>query len=270
MYLIIVITNIFYLLLFFIKGNSFDSFSGFVLSILYLPLGKGYETLSNWVYFVCDLMVYYIMFVVATFIFKKNENRLKLSAIAVLIADLLVVVVLTVINQKTGSSRFLRACVMFPFGLLFANYNKRIFAFIKRNKFYISIISATLATCFYTFYNSKIFEEYVISCLFAIAVISLFFNVEIESKGIDLVSKHVIYVYLSHEFFFKMLSHCVPKWNTLLVFEITLIYSVTFAIIAYKAFPKLSGIIKKFVFSLTKIIKGFITEKVKEKRVSSC
>ena len=62
-YLLIIIVNMCYLTLFIMKGGQFKSFIGALCSLLYLPFSKDYVTLSNWVYFIGDLLLYYVLFV---------------------------------------------------------------------------------------------------------------------------------------------------------------------------------------------------------------
>ena len=237
MYLIIVVTDLFYVILFLLKGNKFKSLLGFVSSVLYVPLFSGYVTLSHWLYFIADLAIYYIMFVVMAMLLKKCKNRLRASALGVLCLDAILIIVLSIINAKTGSSRHMRACLMFPLGLFFADFGSNLSNFVKINKYKISAITFVLG-CLFCFIGSTSLNEYLITSLFALSIIALFLGVEFKSEVVDVLSKHVIFVYLSHEFFYKMLLHFVPSWNALLFFEITVIYSVTFAIIAKKKFPK--------------------------------
>ena len=237
MYLIILLTDIFYLILFYMTGNEFKSFIGFISSVLYLPVFKDYVALSHWLYFVADLMLYYVVFVVIMYIIKRKmgvERALPKAALAMLIIQLALITVLTVINVKTGSHRYLRACLMFPLGIVVAYYGKSIYAYVKKYKYAIAGYSFLLATLFFQFLSYDVFSEYVTCGLFAIAVIALIVGVEFEIKEIDIVSKHIIFIYLSHEFFAKMLWHFVPGWNNLLTIEVTVLYAIVFAVFAFK------------------------------------
>lgn len=265
MYLIIVVTDLFYVILFLLKGNKFENLLGLVSSILYIPLFSSYVTLSHWLYFVADLAIYYVMFVVMAMLLKKCKNRLRASAFGVLCLDAILIIVLSIINAKTGSSRHMRACLMFPLGLFFADLGKNSTNFIKVNKYKFSAITFVLG-CLFCFIDSPSLSEYLITSLFALTVISLFLGVEFKSDVVDVVSKHVIFVYLSHEFFYKMLLHFVPSWNALLFFEITIIYAVTFAIIAKKKFPKVEEWVKIFYNKNKPKLKNILVKKKKNSK----
>ena len=134
-YLVIIVTNLFYLSLFYLTGNSFTDFWSFIVSILNLEILRSYVKLSHWLYFISDLMLYYLLFVLGMIIFKKRNNRLLLTSVFILIIDILIIVVLSIINYITGSTRFLRACVLFPIGVLASVYNDKLCKIINKYKF---------------------------------------------------------------------------------------------------------------------------------------
>lgn len=213
-YITIVITNIFYLSFFFYTGDEFKSFFGFLTSVLYLPISKDYVTLSNWVYFMADLLIYYVLFFATMKILQKQKpkfiqkHKLPLTAGIMLALGAVVIVVLGIINKNTGSTRYLRACLCFPIGLLLANYDKFICNALKQYKRAI-FLSLTVLGIIATglSYNARLYSEYFANAFFALAVIVHAYGVEVKGKSVPFLSKHVLYVYLVHEWAFKMLRY---------------------------------------------------------------
>ena len=138
-YAILFIVDLCYLILYLVMGGRFsDPFSA-IVSVLYLPVFSGFVPLSHWIYFLADLIIYYLLFLLFIFVFKKVKNRLLWTAITILALDLIIIAVLSVINYHTGSVRYLRACLCFPIGLICAAYSERIAEIVKKYKVLLSI-----------------------------------------------------------------------------------------------------------------------------------
>ncbi|MBQ9709176.1 MAG: acyltransferase [Clostridia bacterium] len=275
MYLTVVIADLFFLIQFYLMGNSFPSFLALASSVLYLPIFSGSTILSRWIYFMMDLAIYYVAFVILMWLLRKREDRLKQAAFAMLGIEVIVILVLTAISNITGSHVQMRACVMFPIGLLAARYDKAIFKQVKRFKYLISAVCFSLAVffCVYAYYH--LMGEYVICGLFATSVIALFVGVEIKSRPLEVASEHVVYVYLSHEFFFKLLRHQMPNLGGNSIMFISVICSVAVAIAAYqickiklKKMPPLLG--QRKMLSLKVLLKDIAVKPSKKlKRAAS-
>lgn len=232
-YAIILIADFFYLWLHFYTGNTFDNIFDLLISVLYLPVFKGYVALSHYIYFLADLIIYYALFWLFSRIFKTEKNPLRATAIALLVLDLIVIAVLTVVNMETGSNRYLRACLCFPLGLLLADIlkdeNGR--ALLKELKWplvlwlFIGGVTFTLLT------DDASVVEYVLPILFAFAIIIAFFGVEIKSKAVEYCSGLILYVYASHELFRELFEYCYPSVPTNGRAVIVFIISVVVAIV---------------------------------------
>ncbi len=236
-YLLIIIVNMCYLTLFIMKGGQFKSFIGALCSLLYLPFSKDYVTLSNWVYFIGDLLLYYVLFCVFAKIFAKRKNPLKKSALAIIYLGVIAVVVLSLINKSTGSLRFLRACFMFPIGLLCAHYNDRLYDFVEKNrkKCIINLSVAFILVWFASLFGRSI-SEYFTADFVVLIFICFFLGNNKERPFFDKTSRLVLIVYLSHEFFFKMYMHYMGKYLpqnriSILVFLTTIGFAVLLRLI---------------------------------------
>ena len=117
-YLTLFIVDICYLVLYLALGGEFNNLFSAIISVFYLPVFNGFVALSHWIYFLADLLIYYILFLLFIFIFRKTKNRLLNTALVILAIDLIIIVVLSIINYKTGSSRYLSACLCFPIVLI--------------------------------------------------------------------------------------------------------------------------------------------------------
>ena len=231
-YATIVVTNLFYLSFFFITKDSFKSVWGFVTSVLYLPISKDYVVLSNWVYFMADLLIYYVIFFVVMKIFKKKKKRLVFTAVTMLVMCAVIIVILTIINNQTGSSRYLRACVAFPVGLLLSKWDDVICQFLttyKRLTFLGVLALAIIATGLS--YNNRMYSEYFANTFFALSLIIHSFGGSVKGKYVDFLSKNVLYVYLVHEWAFKMIRYINRDIHFMVDMLIVIVFSVSVALL---------------------------------------
>ena len=244
-YLIIIITNLFYLAMFFLTGENFSSFGSIVVSIFNLQMFSGYVKLSHWLYFISDLMLYYLLFVASMLVFKKRKNRLLLSSLSILILCFIIIAILSLINHNTGSTRYLRACVLFPIGIIFSIYNDKLFEFIKQYKLIVALSLLVVGITLFAFLNNRPMQEYLICSIFVLFFIVLLCGISFKSKIIDFSSKLVIYVYLSHELFLNLTQHYFPTWSNWPVMLMTIFCSIISAIIIF--------FVKKLIFQKKKI-----------------
>lgn len=240
-YLTIVVTNLFYLSFFYITGDQFESFFGFITSVLYLPISKDYVTLSNWVYFMADLLIYYVIFWLLMTAFKKKKEKYNITVTVMFALCALIITILTIINKNTGSTRYLRACIAFPIGLLLAKHDQKICKLLnnyKRPTFLFLVILSIITTGLS--YNERTYSEYFANTLFALAIIVHAYGANFKSKAIDFLSQHVLYVYLVHEWAFKTLRYINRDIHFLLDMLIVICFScaIAFAINYFKTLYK--------------------------------
>ena len=238
-YLILVVVDICYLVLYYASGNTFTDLFSVLVSVFYLPVFDGFVALSHWIYFLADLIIYYIMFLLFIKIFSKKKHALLLTAGCIFLLDIVIIIVLSIINFKTGSTRYLRACVCFPIGLTLACFNDKVVNFLKEFKYIIFATFATLGFVSCMFIDARPVSEYVTSALFALAVVSIFYGVDFKSKAISYCAELVLYVYVSHEFFLNVSYMIWPNIFKNIRAIIVLLCSVLFAM-------ALNAIIKHF------------------------
>ena len=232
-YLTIVVVDVIYLSLFYLQGNSFTSFTAMLCSLLYLPVVKGYVALSHWVYFLADLLIYYVIFYVVMKVLKNKQKRLEKTAVVMLVLSAIAIAVLTVINVNTGSSRYLRGIILFPIGILCACYNDAICKLLSKYKWWVvgGLAVAFLLSAIFTV-NSNMATEYLICTFATLLVVALLFGVEVKSKAVSFFSDKVLIVYLSHEyilFYLRMHLHAQEDW--VLIMFLTLVISLAISII---------------------------------------
>lgn len=206
-YAILFVVNLCYLVLYLVTGGKFSNPFSAIISVLYLPIFQGFVPLSHWIYFLADLIIYYLMFLLFIFIFKKTKNRLLWTAIAILLLDLIIIAVLSVVNYQTGSTRFLRGCLCFPIGLICAAFSEKIAEIVKKHKIWLALCLSAISIVFMAMFNYRPIEEYVLPIFVVLALVVMLYGVNVKSKAIDYLSGLVIYVYVSHEFFLILFSH---------------------------------------------------------------
>ncbi len=241
-YAILFIANLFYLALYLAIGGRFnDPFSG-IISVLYLPVFKGFVPLSHWIYFLADLIIYYLMFLLFIFLFKKAKNRLLWTAITILIIDLIIIAVLSVINYQTGSIRYLRACLCFPIGLICAAFSGKLYEIVKKHKILFAIGLSAISLVIMALLDYRPVDEYVLPVFVVLTLVVVLCGVNIKSKALDYLSRLVIYVYVSHEFFLLLFRHLFStlhiNLHTNIIGLIVFVCSMLFAVF-------LNAIVKK-------------------------
>lgn len=244
-YLTIVVVNLFYLILFYLRGNSFNNAFSFIISVLYIPLFKGYVTLSHWIYFLADLMIYYIVFLILAIVNKKYNARLKSSAKFFVFLAVILCLTLVIINLTTGSSRQMRGIFLFPLGILFAYGKDKLSRYVIKNKIKLVCTFSLIAVALFSIFAQDYFYsgtntaqvfctvmfEYVIGTLFVLAIMVFCWGKTLKSKFIDMASSLVLYVYVSHEFFFRTFQHLFPNLHWALIMLLTVFYSILISIL---------------------------------------
>lgn len=233
-YFHLVLTNVCYLALFFICGESFDNAFSFIISVLYLPVFKDFVYLSNWVYFLADLLLYYVMFLLFGWLMRKKKNALLKSALWVFALQALVVLVLECINASTGSAKAMRGCFLFPIGLICANFNEVVADFVKEYKYLVVAMFFSLGCVGMHFMDSNFMFEYVTSACFCMGIVCLFHGFNFETPGLALGAKAVLFVYLSHEFALKFFRHIMQgaDWWLHSLFAIDIVVCLAFLYVA--------------------------------------
>ena len=232
-YLILFITNLCYLFLHYYTGNGFENAFDLIVSVVYLPIFDGFIALSHYIYFLADLIIYYFIFLLFSKIFEKNKNVLFLTAISVLIINFIIIAVLTYINANTGSTRYLRACVCFPIGLLLANFNLQLCKIVDKCKWLLVFGGFALGVLAYLYIGNKPVIEYLLPVLFSIPIIIAFYGVDIKSKIIDYFAKLVLYVYASHEFFRELFIYKFPQVDSNVRLVLVVLLSLAVAVIVH-------------------------------------
>ncbi len=238
-YAILFIADLCYLALYLALGGEFNNLFSAIISVFYLPIFDGFVALSHWIYFLADLIIYYLMFLLFIYIFRKAKNRLLWTAIAILILDLVIIAVLSVINYQTASTRYLRGCLCFPIGLLCAVFFKELGEIIKENKVLMAITLSLISILIQVFLDYRPVSEYILPIFVVLALVVILYDVKIESKAISYLSSLVIYVYVSHEFFVILFEILLPALHKNIRGLMVLTCSMLFAII-------LNSIIKFF------------------------
>ena len=244
-YAILFVVNLCYLVLYLATGGRFVS--PFSAIISYLPVFQGFVTLSHWIYFLADLIIYYLMFLLFIFIFKKTKNRLLWTAIAILLLDLIIIAVLSVVNYQTGSTRFLRGCLCFPIGLICAAFSEKIAEIVKKHKIWLALCLSAISIVFMAMFNYRPIKEYVLPIFVVLAMVALLYGVDAKSKAIDYLSGLVIYVYVSHEFFLILSKYLFSRWHVnlhiniigLIVFACSVLFAILLNAIVAKGKKKL-------------------------------
>ena len=228
-YAILLIVNLCYLALYLATNGSFDNAFSAIISVLYLPIFKGFVPLSHWIYFLADLIIYYLLFSLFICLFRKTKNRLVWAAISILILDLIIIAALSVINYRTGSTRYLRACLCFPIGLICAAFCDKLTEIVKKHKPLLAIGLSAISVAVMVFCDYRPVSEYLLPILSVLAIIVILHGVNTESRATAYLSGLVIYVYVSHEFFLNVFRPMFPTLHKNAIALIVFASSMLFA-----------------------------------------
>lgn len=242
LYAIILIADLFYLWLYFYTGNTFSNFFDLLVSLFYLPIFNGFVALSHYIYFLADLIIYYVAFLIFSYLFRTDKKPLLSTAVAIIALELLTIAILSFINAETGSNRHLRACLCFPLGLLLAEILKdgngrELFKELKWT-LVVWLFVVGVAICAIT--DNASIMEYVLPIVASSAIVVLFFGVEIKSKALNYASQLVLYVYASHELFRELFEYCYPNLHTNVIGVIVVLLSVMVAFVIHELVKGLS------------------------------
>jgi len=234
MYCRLLITDILYLIPFFLIGNRFSDAASAVSSILYLPFMPQFVALSHWVYFIADLMVYYLVLGLFALLFYDRKNGHFLTLLAFTLTLALLIVVLSVINLKTGSSRYMRGALLFPIGFAIAGGEGEIFkkGITPIAKWAVFGALLSLGIVAFLFSEVKFLSEYVIPIPFALVAAVALMGCDPKGKVLRYFSGLVIGVYLSHEAYLRIFEYFCPNLNEWLrVLVVVLCAFITAALI---------------------------------------
>lgn len=212
-YLILLIADLCYLVLYLAMGGRFNDPFSAIISVLYLPVFSGFVPLSHWIYFLADLLIYYLLFLLFIFIFKKAKNRLLRTALTILIIDFIIISVLSVINYRTGSVRYLRACLCFPIGLICAAYSGKLYEIVKKYKILLALSLSAIIILVSAFLDYRPVDEYVLPIFVVLTLVVILCGVNTKCKVLDYLSGLVLYVYVSHEFFLLLTRHILSTFH---------------------------------------------------------
>ena len=227
----ILIANLFYLFLYYYLGNSFDNAFDLIISVLYLPVFGGFVALSHYIYFLADLLVYYIAFLIFAYLLRNHKKKTPLISACMLALMFVVIIVLSIINAKTGSSRHMRGGLCFPLGLLICYYEDEICKFLNDYKWLVvAALFVSGFACSVTF-SSDIVSEYIISVLIPLAIIVALYGVSSKRKSLKYLESLVLYVYVSHEFFRELLEKAIGGTHENFRGLMSMLLSVVVAII---------------------------------------
>lgn len=232
-YLMLFITNLCYLFLHYYIGNDFENAFDLIISVLYLPVFNGFVALSHYIYFLADLIIYYFLFLLFSKILSKNKNTLLLTAICILIVNCLIIAVLTYVNLTTNSTRYLRACLCFPVGLLLANFNVQLCKAIKKLKWLFAFALFAIGVLLYVFIDCISLHEYILPIILASSIIIAFYGFDFKSKIIDYFAKLILYIYASHEFFREFFIYKFPQVDPNVRLVLVVLLSLAVAVIVH-------------------------------------
>jgi len=235
MYARILLVDLLYLIPFFLIGNTFASASSAIVSVLYLPFAPGFVALSHWVYFIADLFVYYLVFGAFSMLFRKKENGYMLSVICFTALLAVLIAVLSVINYRTGSIRYMRAALLFPIGLTIAGCEKTFFTKVNVTplKKWISFgVLFALGCVPFFFEEMRFVSEYITPIPFALAAAVAMMGCEPKGKALSYSAGLVIGVYLAHEAFFRIFRYYYPSMNKWLSMLLITLCAVACAVLS--------------------------------------
>ena len=233
MYLRLFLTDLCYLTPFFLIGNHFTGALSAISSILYLPFLPQFIALSRWVYFIADLLVYYLVIGLFATIFRKRKNAYFLTLLAYLITLIILIVVLSVINSKTGSSRYMRGAFLFPIGFAIAGVEKKVFEkkITPLMKWLTCVGLLAVGVILFLFTDSSFVHEYILPIPFVLAAAVALLGCDPKGKVLTYFSGLVLGVYLSHEGYYRIFLHFFPSMNPWLTMLFVILCALATAVI---------------------------------------
>ncbi|MBP3620038.1 MAG: acyltransferase family protein [Clostridia bacterium] len=230
MYLILVATNFIYLGVYYLTGNPPLIFGGALSSVLYISFVKGFVQLYSWIYFIPNLIVFYVVIAVvlwAVECIKSVHNKGQVATIIFIIVEVAIILLLSVASKQLPE---LRAYFCFPFGLICGAFMENICKFIRNRRAFLILLLVFLSWCFMTFLNVKEIREYLMPLLFCMLVVFVVAQKSfVGSFGALWFGKISLYVYLFHGAFFKIFNHFIALESLglfLLVFSCSVVWSM--------------------------------------------
>ncbi len=230
-YLIVIITNIVYLILYGIMTNFDFTIWQALTSIFYISSYSQFINVYSWIYFMVDLLYYYIIFLAIACILEllKAKKKFLLSAIIFLCVVITVFSLYWVIADKQLE---LKAIFCFPLGLFSAYFLDKLKIFISKNKVTLIVLGFLLTSCSILFANLyDINLNQILAISFIIFILPIFANITIKNVFLTWLGNVSLYAYLSHGFFYKIFVKYVYLNGYLEFFiEVALTFIVSYAL----------------------------------------
>ncbi len=240
-FMLLVVTSSIYLVYYCIS-NSFTPNVWQVLStIFYITSSPAYIKVYSWIYFLTDLLYYYLIFLVLALFVNLIKLKDKTFWISIIYISGLVLFYL-IYYFIAGTLLDMRAFFCFALGILFSKFSPQIFNFIQKNKIVCIVVSAILFLAVYILKVYSIDLKQTMAIAFCLFFVTLFASVDIKNKVVLFVGKISLYVYLSHGMFYYIFRDHV-QIDSYLRCLIVIVSSIALSIALYY----LVNIIKKAI-----------------------
>lgn len=206
LYLIIIITNMFYLALYASTVSSELSIENIITSVLYLSFFNSFIPLNSWIYFIADLIIYYLVFAIVFGLIglvNKVKNKAKTGAIIHFIFVLVIFVLISCIFQEPLAQR---AIFCFSLGVFAGAFEDSISSFCVKYRLLFVAVLCVLLTLLFMWVNFELVEEQILPLIFCLLLMVSFNQIDFQNKVVLFVGKISLYIYLSHGFFFKLFN----------------------------------------------------------------
>lgn len=227
---IIVFTNFIYMFLYLITTGESLSFLNVLTSLLYITPSKHFIAFYSWIYFIENLIIYYLFFVLTALVLKKvkTADKSKLIALTYLALIVAVYIAITIIMQKILN---MRALLCFPLGLITFAYKDKI-ANLKQNTKLIIEISAFVLVILLTFFASnKIVVELILPVLFCLAIIAS--RRQKAAVPFSYLGKISLYTYLFQGIFHTVFKTYMPNLPNFLFVLMVLMSTILLAAVIH-------------------------------------
>ncbi len=253
-YLLLVVTNLIYLGVYYLTGNPPLSVGGAVSSVLYISFVPEFVGLYSWIYFIVNLLIFYVVFVLIFSVVEAIKSIKRKAEVGAIVFVVVEVVLLVVISFVSGTLLDARAFLCFPLGLVCGAFANQIKRFFVKNRFFICVLLAFMGCTLLTFADTAMLREYVVPLIFCLFFTALVSGFDVKSKVLLWFGKNSLNVYLFHGAFFKIYDHFLePSYMYRFLFVAVLTFALSMMIrsAAYVVKKKLVFKSKKFSAGLT-------------------
>ena len=206
-YLIVVIANTIYLPIYALTVSTNISFLNAITSILYISFSKHFIAFYSWIYFMTDLIIYYLLFALIFIVIeysKKIKNKIHIGAVVHFLILLSIYLIISLIIRQPLS---LRAAFCLSIGVIIGAFEEIMCDFILRFKLLIAGLITIIFVTLFLLYDIYIIEEQILPILFCLLLIVICTKVNINFKPLTYLGNISLYVYLSHGIFVKLFKH---------------------------------------------------------------